>query len=76
MHFVLQVFTKIENQLNSLNEVNGFQCVIPNQRVPTNTVELFKLILLVLDIGYSLATFLDLCPQAAIVFHEHHLETR
>lgn len=74
--YVLQVFSKLENQLNSFNEENGFLPTIPNQRIITSTIEIVKLILLVLDIGYSLATFLEICPQAGIVFHEHHLETR
>ncbi|XP_046674784.1 activating signal cointegrator 1 complex subunit 2 [Homalodisca vitripennis] len=35
-----------------------------------------KLIYLVLDISCSLATFLEVCPQAGIVFHEQQLEHR
>ncbi|KAG8298215.1 Activating signal cointegrator 1 complex subunit 2 [Homalodisca vitripennis] len=60
--FICEVFSRFETHLISadMNEE-------PAQ---------LKLIYLVLDISCSLATFLEVCPQAGIVFHEQQLEHR
>ncbi|XP_054269599.1 activating signal cointegrator 1 complex subunit 2 [Macrosteles quadrilineatus] len=58
--FMCEVFTNIELQLDARHEPST----------------LSKLVYLMLDISYSLDTFIKVCPQAAAVYHQHLLEPR
>lgn len=70
------MFSKLEKQVMTASELSEEPTVIANGTGLISSVEMVNSILLVLDISYSVATFLKVCPKAAKIYHLNQMESR
>lgn len=72
------MFSKLEKQVMTASELSEEPTVIASQDSTglISSVEMVNSILLVLDISYSVATFLKVCPKAAQIYHLNQMESR
>lgn len=70
------MFSKLEKQVMTASELSEEPTMIANSTGSITYVEMVNSILLVLDISYSVATFLKVCPKAAKIYHLNQMESR